>query len=120
MGFFSWQTSDTKETIWNKYTGLHKPVYMLFPNGREPLEEPAYDGYGGFAGTSALAILAKENFPDKVTGDDDTDRDTGAKLFFDREKYKEAKFQLKFSFNKNAKYEDLPPAESDPHQGYFA
>lgn len=112
MGFFSWKTADTNETIWNMYTGKHKPVYLLLPDGRAPIEEPAYEGYGDFGGEDAYELLAKEN----NLGED---RIAGIELSFDEDKYKEAKFHLKFSFDKNAKYENLPASEIDPHQGFF-
>lgn len=50
MGFFSWQTADTKESIMNHYSGQCKTVYLLQPGGAEPIEETAYDGYGVFGG----------------------------------------------------------------------
>jgi hypothetical protein len=117
MGFFSWKTSDTKETIWNIYTGKSKPVYLLMPEGRPNIGEPAYDGYGRFGGKDAYALLAEEN--GLTCEDEDETRHKGIRLSFNKEEYPKAKFHLKFSFDKNAKYEDVPPAEVDPHQGYF-
>lgn len=112
MGFFSWKTADTKQTIWNVYTQKHKPVYLLFPEGRPSIKEPAYEGYGDFGGKDAYQILAEENGLEPV-------REAGIKLAHDEEAYPKAKFHLKFSFNQNAKYEELPPSLTDPNQGYF-
>ena len=61
MGFLSWRTADTGETIWNVHTGDHRDVYLLQPDGREPIHEPAYAGYGTFAGEDAFVWLAVEN-----------------------------------------------------------
>ncbi len=112
MGFFSWKTADTKQSIWNVYTKKHRPVYLLLPEGRPSISERAYEGYGEFGGVDAYELLAREN----GLGDN---RESGIELAFDDSAYEKAKFHLKFSFNENAKYEDLPPSERDPNQGYF-
>ena len=63
MGFYSWKTADTDESIWNTYTDKCKPVYLLQPNGDPPLSEPAYGGYGSFGGVDANVWLAQHNLP---------------------------------------------------------
>lgn len=68
MGFFSWKTADTRETIWNVYAreqggGRHRTTYMLRPNGEAAYEEPAYEGYGDFGGVDAFVHLARMNLP---------------------------------------------------------
>ncbi len=65
MGFFSWKTADTNESIGNIYSV--KPastVYMLAPNGKPPYEEPAYEGYGKFANKDAHEFLLEMNAED--------------------------------------------------------
>lgn len=49
MGFFSWKTCDTKESIPNRHSNQEcRTVYLLQPNGEPPIRELAYDGYGMF------------------------------------------------------------------------
>ncbi|USD58875.1 hypothetical protein J4N45_10070 [Vibrio sp. SCSIO 43140] len=67
MGFFSWKTADTRGSIWNKFTNKCRPVYLLQPDGKEPIFEPAYEGYGRFGGVDAHAWLALNNLPSIVT-----------------------------------------------------
>jgi len=61
MGFFSWLTADSKESIKNAYTDQFRPVYLLQPDGEPPILEPAYEGYGEFGGIDAHIWLAKHN-----------------------------------------------------------
>ena len=111
MGFFSWKTADTNETIWNTYTKKHRPIYLLFPD-REPIKETSYDGYGRFSGQDVYEILAKEN----GLG---ADRSKGIELYYNKKEYKKARFHLKFSFDRNANYKLLKPSKDCPVQGYF-
>lgn len=178
MGFFSWLTSDTEESIANVHTGQSRPVYLLQPGGKEPICEPAYAGYGKFGGVDAYEWVARMNVPmDALTCLDHdqvrtigllmTDgtvlRDTQTGELWSIQRYVPAEvdvkvnnfphswmtvipelgmtpselresgrfvsvrlrdhmdiqFPLKFSFDKNAVYEDLPAAKNCPHQGYF-
>lgn len=115
MGFFSWKTSDTKETIWNRYTAFCRPVYLLMPDGNHVFE-PAYDGYGCFGPHDAHVLLAKMN---KIEEENPEElRQRGIDLLFS-EDYQKLSFQLKFSFDKNADYHKLPAAENSDNQGYF-
>ena len=125
MGFFSWKTADTKESIRNIYTGQHRTVYLLQPNGKPPIEEPAYDGYGRFGGIDAYAWLAAQNLDVDSDDTDDELRGLGIDLAFATAKERRQMLNgrkyvpLKFSFDKNVKYEDLPASKSCPKQGYF-
>lgn len=66
MGFFSWLTADTKESIANVYSSRPvRPVYLLQPYGKLPIEEPAYEGYGDFGEVNALDWLAMANLTDE-------------------------------------------------------
>ena len=63
MGFFSWRTCDTLETI-PSLSAQHidmRPVYLLQPDGREPIVEEFYSGYGNFGGINAYNWLAFMN-----------------------------------------------------------
>ena len=63
MGFFSWRTSDTGESIRNVHAEGCQTVYLLQPDGQEPFEESAYEGYGVFGGMDAYEWLALANLP---------------------------------------------------------
>ena len=115
MGFFSWKTSDTKENIWNRYTGKCKPVYLLMPDNKH-IYEPAYDGYGRFGDYDAHVLLAQMN--NITEQNSEVLRQKGIDLLFSKE-YENQPFQLKFSFNKDADYHKLPAAEHSDNQGYF-
>lgn len=82
MGFFSWLTSDSKESIRNIHTGEDRSVYLLQPDGAAPIREDAYEGYGVFGGIDAYAWLGKANLPqDRVIDFDDEElRDAGIAL----------------------------------------
>ena len=112
MGFFSWKTSDTQKTIWNKHTRKCKPVYLLMPDGNH-IYEPSYDGYGVFGNVDVFVLLAEKN---GFTGDFETLRSLGIKLM---DENCPLSFQIKFSFKKNAVYADLEPSQICPSQGFF-
>lgn len=109
MGFFSFLTADTQESIPNRYTKRCRDVYLLLPEGN--LREGAYDGYGRFCGFDVYALLAERNGLGH-------DRDAGVKLFYS-DAYEYADFQLKFSFDPNANYFELDASTDCPNQGYF-
>lgn len=69
MGFFSWLTADTNESIANIHSSRYegKTVYLLQPDGQPPIEEKAYQGYGDFGGIDAYAWLATRNLPSSLT-----------------------------------------------------
>lgn len=129
MGFFSWKTSDTEESIWNSFTTKCRPVYLYCPNG-EIIEEKEYEGYVVFGGLDAYGLLAMWNR--EVEGAEpmfsysepdpafieyiESVRDAGISLAFSG---KEIKFPLKFSFSKNRSYPALAAAQDCPNQGYF-
>ncbi len=62
MGFFSWKTCDTEQSIPAAASGRPmKPVYLLQPNGQPPIKEDCYEGYGVFAGLDTFTWLARTN-----------------------------------------------------------
>jgi hypothetical protein len=77
MGFFSWRTSDTDESIPNwASTRPTFTVYMWAPDGR-CFEEPAYGGYGDFGGVDYYALLSE------INGGDGTRKDGLARAYAD-------------------------------------
>lgn len=176
MGFFSFLTSDTEESISSTYSDRGaKTVYLLQPNGEDPIKEDSYEGYGEFGGVDVYEWLARHNLPkNKIAsmskgmirksglalalGKYYLHRDTGQKWsifhgyaylikgckdfrgsyattiaeygktpaeliesgeFQEFKIAKNLKFPLKFSFDKDADYDSLPPAKNCPNQGYF-
>ncbi|MGK2231160.1 MAG: hypothetical protein ACI92O_000318 [Colwellia sp.] len=110
MGFFSYKTSDTNESIMNHYTDECRPVYMLQPNGEPSIFEASYSGYGVFSGIDVYEWLADKNGGGC--------RDYGLKLAFKEVRRPSQYYPLKFSFNKYAVYEELPESQLCPRQGY--
>jgi len=65
MGFFSWKTADTKESIGNtsstnSHSKKHGYIYLLQPNA-PAICEVSYEGYGVFAGVHAYCWLGSKN-----------------------------------------------------------
>lgn len=60
MGFSSWLTADTKESIPNIHSGRPmKTVYLLQPHGQPAIKLDSYNGYGKFGDFSPYEWLAK-------------------------------------------------------------
>lgn len=132
MGFFSWRTADTQESIANDYVShpnTGKKVYLLQPNNMQPIESTGYEGYGVFGGVDAYAWLAKMNghlFDVDVANQiadldlyDDVEslRTLGINLAFNEDI--ELDIPIKLSFNKDARYERLAASEMCEYQGFF-
>ena len=61
MGFFSWKTSDTQESIANSYSSRPTfTVHMITEDGQVFTEE-CYDGYGEFGGKDIYELIAEMN-----------------------------------------------------------
>ena len=116
MGFFSWVTSDTGESISNHNSKKGAlPVYLLCPDNNHIYEDD-YEGYGNFGGRDAYALLAQWNAPEKCSGDDEKDRMVGIDLQFS---YPEKiRFPLKFT-RESLDYESVEPSKDCPNQGFF-
>lgn len=85
MGFFSWKTCDTDESIPAAGSGRPmKPVYLLQPNGQPPVKEECYEGYGVFGGLDTFSWLVNTNAAalgiDLSKLDDDDVRSLGISL----------------------------------------
>jgi len=175
MGFSSYLTSDTEESILNIYTGLSRRVYMLQPNGLEHIVEEAYLGYMTFGGVDVFEWIVKINKLNSLCKEEDIqtlgsalalsggiyiDVNTKQKyslhyssllkdvqafsgsyddiqdgyIFTPNELIKtgvweeisltelldiENVYMPRFSFDKNAVYENVPDAKSCPMQGCF-
>lgn len=119
MGFFSWRTSDTGKSISNCYSKRGAlPVYLVTPDN-EYIYEDEYNGYGIFGGQDAYALVARWNCPEQCNGDDNHDREIGILIACYDEDNAKLKYPLKFTEDKNKKYNELKPAKSCSRQGYF-
>lgn len=67
MGFFSWLTGDTNESVPVSHSDHpdhpHRPVYLLQPNGAPTICEPSYEGFGIFGGVNAYEWIGRHNLP---------------------------------------------------------
>lgn len=121
MGFFSWKTCDTKESIPNIYSERKTfPVYVLIPKefGGGYIEERQYEGYGVFGGKDIYALVANWNYPEKCKGIEESDRQVGIVMTCLSVDPNELKYPIKIA-SKPMAYEDAEPSEDDPLQGYF-
>ena len=118
MGFFSWKTADTDESIPNKYSGVRKifTVYVLCPNGTI-IKEENYDGYGRFGGNDIYELIAHWNCPEQCTGILETDRILGINLYYNN--VGGVKYPIKIVRNPNLKYKEVGPSPDCEFQGYF-
>lgn len=119
MGFFSWLTCDTNESISNRYSARGPlTAYVLIPKefGGGFIKETNYEGYGVFGGRDIFALIANWNNPDGCTGNDEDDRDIGIDLYYD--KNNPIKYGIKIASEPMA-YEDAEISEDCPDQGYF-
>jgi len=123
MGFFSWITSDTNESISNQYSNRGTfPVYVLCPDGSK-IKESNYEGYGDFDGKDIYTLLAKWNHEDlglsiqELNNMPDNElRELGIDLQFGG---REIKYPIKIVENPELNYEDVNESEDCPDQGYF-
>ena len=65
MGFFSWKTMNTNESISNKYSKRKTFSVVLVDNNNNKWLEKDYDGYGVFGGKDYYELLAEMNIDEK-------------------------------------------------------
>lgn len=125
MGFFSWKTSDTGESIPNIFSN-RKPftVHMITSDGRV-FTEHNYEGYGVFGGKDYYTLLGEIN---GITGKDENEIRTKAISLFYKNKGNDNQPNLKppklvqnlpMVQTIEEYYELLPCSESCEYQGYF-
>lgn len=117
MGFFSWITSDTNQSIPNRWSGREMfPVYCLQPGGRPTLVEKNYDGYGVFGGRDIFALMVEWNCPERATGNDDEDRMIGIDLLYSDNP---DILRPRFAEIEGTLYEEVEDSKDCPEQGFF-
>jgi hypothetical protein len=81
MGFFSWNTSDTKRSISNAYSSKDTfTVHMITEDG-QVFTEDEYDGYGEFGKKDFYELVAELN--GITEGDTETKRKKGIDICFE-------------------------------------
>ncbi len=113
MGFFSWKTSDTKETIWNRHSSKGATPCKLLGPGRDPIICLDYNGYGDFGDDGDLVDYYAEL--DRMNGGPG-DRDAGIKLAFSGKDHLQPRL---VSIDCNLSWEEVPDSPICPTQGYF-
>jgi len=78
MGFFSWNTMDTDNSIANQYSNRKAFRVQMIDNKGNVWTEDDYEGYGRFGGKDYYELLAEMNgFTSDKTGDEYTDEARG-------------------------------------------
>ena len=78
MGFFSWKTQDTDNSIANQYSNRKTFRVQMLDNKGNVWTEYTYEGYGRFGGKDFYELLAEMNgFESDKTGDEYTDEARG-------------------------------------------
>ena len=79
MGFHSWHTQDTDESIPNAFQQLEEVFTVYMSDGQGNVwKEPNYEGYGKFGGKDYYELLAEMN-------GEGPDRDAGIILEFKKD-----------------------------------
>ena len=123
MGFFSWKTSDTNESVSNRHSDRGAlPVKVLLPDGTVIIDRD-YGGYGEFFdGDNFIDFyeLVHELTEGLMYGDGD--REQGIKIWFDNYN---GNFDKKMiapkivSINCQLPYDKLPDSDDCEYQGFF-
>ena len=108
MGFFSWHTQDTNESIPNHYSGQQTFTVYMHDHLGNAWKEDKYDGYGVFGGKDFYELLAEMN---GLEG-----REEGIELFFADPP--RAMLSPNLSKREDWKYQNRSP-DSCESQGYF-
>ena len=109
MGFFSWITQDTNQSIANKYSERATFSVTMTDNKGNRQTEEDYEGYGEFAGKDYYELLAEMN---GLEG-----RDAGIDLFFFK-KDDQSVLSPNLTEDKNWVWRNSSPKEC-PDQGFF-
>ena len=69
MGFFSWKTQDTDESICNSFSDKETFTVYMVDNKNNVWREDEYEGYGEFGGKDFYELLAEMNgLNDRIEG----------------------------------------------------
>ncbi|MDA8647194.1 hypothetical protein N9M08_06030 [Porticoccaceae bacterium] len=119
MGFFSWKTQDTDESISNIFSDRGPlDCKMVCPVTRQEYPEREYEGCGVFDGTDFYELLAQIN---SLEHESDP-RGAGLALYFHHEKTNtldKIKLPILVSLSYQGDYSNLAPLKDCEYQGYF-
>lgn len=117
MSYFSWNTSDTQESIpcVNSDRATFT-VYLLSPDGRR-WEEKCYQGDGVFGGKDAYALAAELNSRVNCSGNVSDDRLIGVSLTFDNSV--KLDYPIKIVRSPTMKYSDVEASSICGYQGKY-
>ena len=110
MGFFSFNTQDTKKSIPNIYSERHTFKVIMTDNQGNKYIETEYDGYGEFGGVDFYELT------DKMNGGKG-DRENGINIYFDKN-YR-SKGYIFPSLSESGEYFDGKRPKDCAFQGYF-
>ena len=120
MGVFSWQTSDTGESIWWDH---EIPTVHMRDSEGNVWSEDDYEGYGVFGGKDFYVLLANMN---GIRGDNEDVRSQGISLLFENNPGGSGAIATKrgikvptLAFDKDKQWIDLPPPEPCEYQGCY-
>ncbi len=106
MGFFSWNCAECGESISNIYSSRPDDSACALITPDKNYHDPAYDGYGRFAGVDVYELL----------GDGDREKAINAKP-------SALPFKVKLvhadCYDPCKTYSDYKESETDPTQGFF-
>ena len=108
MGFFSWETQDTNESIPNHYSDRSVFTVYMHDHLGNVWKEDKYEGYGVFGGKDYYELLAEMNGL--------KDREEGISLAY--AKPPKAYLSPNLSRGKNWEYQNRSPEDCEG-QGYF-
>ncbi|TXE16847.1 hypothetical protein ES731_13265 [Psychroflexus gondwanensis] len=109
MGFFSWITQDTKESIPNYYSKRSVFTVSLIDNKGNVWNEKWYEGYGVFGGKDFFVLVAEMNGK--------TSREDGIELYHEGDETS-LLFPNLVQNDLGWKWKNKKPKEC-PHQGHF-
>jgi hypothetical protein len=110
MGFFSWKTQDTNESISNIWSVRKSFGVTMTDNKGNCWTEHFYDGVGIFGGKDFYVLLAEMN----GAGADDDKRTSAIELVYSGQPY----LSPNLTRNPDWEWQDKAPERCD-YQGYF-
>ena len=126
MGFFSWKTQDTDESIANNYSNRDTFRVQMIDNAGNVYTEDDYEGYGVFGGKDYYELLAEMNgVTSDLKGEEYTDymRGEGISLAFSKDNHSgvgtEGVYYPNLVENTNGWVYEMAGPDSCDEQGYF-
>jgi hypothetical protein len=111
MGFFSWMTQDTNESISNSFSTRGPLKCKMLDNKGNEWHENNYEGYGVFGGKDYFELLAEMN--------NMSSRDDGIEIRYEGIiEPDKIQWPNLVSEHYAGKWANIPPDDC-PHQGYF-